>query len=684
MKRLFLALCVCAFCFSLVAESEKELLQKLPPRHRKWISEEVVYIITKVEKEVFLQLGSDQERETFISAFWKQRNPNPNLPENEFRKEHYRRIAYANNWFGKDSPAPGWRTDMGRIYITLGEPKAIERYESDNDVYPSVVWFYQGMASKGLPDSFNVVFFKQHGLGEYELYSPVKFGPQALMRNYTGDATSYQNAYYALMEIQPQLAAVSLSLISGEPVGVTPSLASELLIREKIPEAPRRAIKDIYASNFLKFRGQVEIDYADNFIESSTQLNVFHDRTGHYFVHYLIEPRRLSLEEHQGKYYTTLELSGNISDNSGKMLTQISRRVPVELSAGQMQRIKDKLFSFQDMIPVIPGNWRLTVFLKNLTTKEFTSLDKEFVIPAGEKPGMSPLLLANRKADVAGIAAHKPFRFGNTHLLPSPRNDFLAGDDLTVFLQLHGLDAALRRDGVLEYTLVRRGETVLRHERRLSECGTLPDVIATFPLKDQSAAYYTVTATLLGAGRKEVMAQSADFFITPQPALPRPWVLSVPTAAGDEAWFLNELGRQYIQARRFDKARPLLEEAFHRDPASTRFGIDLCNALLQGREYARVKSIAGPMVKEQSRFEFSLVLGQACQGLGEFEEAIAQYAEHITRFGANVQVFNQIGECYLQLGNPAEALKAWEKSLSLNPKQPQLQEKIAALKKNKP
>ena len=684
MKRLLLALCLCALLCSLPAQSEKELIKKLPPQHRKWLSEEVVYIITQVEKEVFLQLGSDQERETFISAFWKQRNPNPNLPENEFRKEHYRRIAYANNWFGKDSPAPGWRTDMGRIYITLGEPKAIERYESDNEIYPSIVWFYQGMAAKGLPDSFNVVFFKQHGLGEYELYSPVKFGPQALMRNYTGDATSYENAYYALMEIQPQLAAVSLSLISGEPVGVTPSLASELLIREKIPETPRRAIKDIYASNFLKFRGQVEIDYADNFIESSTQLNVFHDRTGHYFVHFLIEPRRLSLEEHQGKYYTTLELSGNISDRSGKMLTQISRRIPVELSAGQMQRIKDKLFSFQDMIPVIPGSWRLTVFLKNLTTKEFTSLDKEFVIPAAEKPGMSPLLLANRKADVAGIAAHKPFRFGNTHLLPSPRNDFLASDDLTVFLQLHGLDAALRRDGVLEYTLVRRGETVLRQERRLSEFGTLPDVIATFPLKDQSAAYYTVTATLLGADRKAVMAQSADFFITPQPALPRPWVLSVPTAAGDEALFLNELGRQYIQARRFDKARALLEEAFHRDPNSTRFGIDLCNVLLQGREYARVKSIAQPMVREQSRFEFSLALGQACQGLGEFEEAIAQYAEYITRFGANVQVFNQIGECYRQLGDSAEALKAWEKSLSLNPRQPQLQEKIAALKKSQP
>ena len=178
------------------------------------------------------------------------------------------------------------------------------------------------------------------------------------------------------------------------------------------------------------------------------------------------------------------------------------------------------------------------------------------------------------------------------------------------------------------------------------------------------------------------MSQSADFFITPQPALPRPWVLSVPTAAGDEAQFLNELGRQYIQVRQLDKARTLLEQAFHRDPNNTRFGIDFCNVLLQEREYARVKSIARPMVKEHSRFEFSLVLGQACQGLGEFEEAIAQYAEHISHFGTNVQVFNHIGECFIQLGNSAEALKAFEKSLGLNPKQPLIQAKVDSLKKN--
>ena len=682
MKRLLLALCLCVLCLSIPAESEKELIRKLPPQYRNWLSQEVVYIITKVEKDVFLQLGSDQERETFISAFWKQRDPNPNLPENEFRKEHYRRIAYANNWFGKDSPAPGWRTEMGRIYITLGEPNQIERFENVNEIYPTIIWFYQGMAALGLPDSFSVVFFKKDGLGEYELYSPIKFGPQALMRNYAGDPTAYLNAYNALQEIEPQVAQISLSLISNEPMTGTPSLASDLLIREKIPMTPQRKSNSVYAKNFLKFRGQIEIDYADNFMESSTQLNVFHDRTGHYFVHYLIEPRRFSLEEYNGKYYTTIEISGNISDASGKMITQISKKVPIELSASQMARVKDKLFSFQDMMPVIPGKYRITIFWKNLTTKEFTSMEKDFEIPAEEKLGMSPLLLANRKADVAGIAVHKPFRFGNTHLLPSPRNDFLASDDLTVFLQLHGLDAALRENGVLEYTLLRRGETTLRQELPLRDCGTLPDVITTWPLKDQAAAYYTVTASLLGTGRKVVMSQSADFFITPQPALPRPWVLSVPTAAGDEAQFLNELGRQYIQVRQLDKARTLLEQAFHRDPNNTRFGIDFCNVLLQEREYARVKSIARPMVKEHSRFEFSLVLGQACQGLGEFEEAIAQYAEHISHFGTNVQVFNHIGECFIQLGNSAEALKAFEKSLGLNPKQPLIQAKVDSLKKN--
>jgi GWxTD domain-containing protein len=682
MKRMILALGILAMCFSLPSISEKELINKLPANHRLWLTEEVVYIITPSEKEVFLQLNSDLERDTFINAFWKQRNPNPNLPENEYKKEHYRRIAYANNWFGKDSPGPGWRTDQGRIYITLGEPNHIDRYENVNEIYPTIVWFYQGMAPLGLPDSFSVVFFKKNGLGEYELYSPIKFGPQALMRNYEGDPTAYTDAYNKLIEIEPQVASVSLSLISSEPITTTPSLASDLLIREKIPMTPQRKINSVYAKNFLKYQGQIEVDYADNFIESSSQLNVVRDRSGFYFIHYLIEPKRFSLEEYKGKYYTTIEISGNISDPSGKMIEQISRKIPIELSQSQMARIKDKLFSFQDMLPVIPGKYRITIFWKNLTTKEFTSMEKDFVIPDEEKLGMSALLLANRRSDAAGPAVYKPFRFGGSHLLPSPRNDFLASDDLTVFLQLSGLAPELEKNGSLEFSLFRREEKIFSVKRALRDLSSLPDVIETFPLKGYSAAYYSIRVALLDGTGKGITAENADFYITPQAALPRPWVVSVPTAVDDFSQFLNELGRQYVQNHDPERALPLLQKAFLRKPDDSRFGSDYCQLLLQKKEYAQVKAIALPLVRDKSRFEFTLLLALACQGLGEYAEAISHYAEHITHFGSNINVFNQIGECFMQLGDPAQALKAWEKSLGLNPKQPAIKEKVDRLKKS--
>jgi len=681
MKKVFALFSVLVFCLSLQADSEKELIKKLPPKHRAWLTEEVVYIISPKEKEIFLQLTSDLERDTFIKAFWKQRDPNPHTPENEFQTEHTRRIAYVNNWFGRESPGPGWRTDMGRIYIILGEPRSIDRFDSENELQPTIIFFYQGMGGEGLPDSFSVVFFKQDGMGDYILYSPIRFGPGYLMRNYEGDYQDYISGYNALNKIAPQVAAVSMSLITGDPITINPSLASELLVNEKIPQLPEKKINTIYASNFLKFKGQIEIDYADNYIESSSQLNVVRDPSGYFFIHYLIEPRRLSFEEHNGKYYATLEISGSISDRSGKMLTQISRRVPIDLSEDRMQAVKDKLFSFQDMLPVVPGSYRITVFLKNLGTKEFTSMEKDFVIPADDKLGISPLLLANRKVDASSLAAYKPFLFRGSHLLPSPRNDFLASDSLVVFFQIYGLNPELEENGSLEFSLFRGEAKVLATERGLREFHGLPDVIEVLPLQGYSPAYYSIKVALRDREKREVLSGSGDFFITPRPALPRPWVVSIPTVVDDFPVFLNELGRQYLQLRNLERARPLLEEAFRKQPETIHFGTDFCQLLLQQRDYARVKSIALPMVREKSHFEFSLPLGQACQGLGEFAEAIVSFAEYITHFGANVGVFNQIGECYSRMGDTAEALKAWEKSLSLNAKQPQIREKVAGLKK---
>jgi len=111
--------------------------------YRKWLNEDVVYIITDEERKAFKALATDEEREKFVEQFWLRRDPTPGTPENEFRDEHYRRIAYANSRF--TASVPGWKTDRGRIYIQYGPPDEIESHPSGNEKqpYPFEQWRYR-------------------------------------------------------------------------------------------------------------------------------------------------------------------------------------------------------------------------------------------------------------------------------------------------------------------------------------------------------------------------------------------------------------------------------------------------------------------------------------------------------------------------------------------------------------
>src|SRR6202521_5755263 len=111
---------------------DKKNLQKLQKEldtpYKKWLQEEVPYIISDEERSAFLQLQTNEEREQFIEAFWQRRDPTPDTVENEFKEEHYRRIAYTNERFS--SGIPGWRTDRGRIYIMWGPPDEIDSHSA--------------------------------------------------------------------------------------------------------------------------------------------------------------------------------------------------------------------------------------------------------------------------------------------------------------------------------------------------------------------------------------------------------------------------------------------------------------------------------------------------------------------------------------------------------------------------
>lgn len=671
--------------FPALGNPQKKSPKDLPENHRAWLEEEVVYIITPKEKDVFLQLQTDREREMFIEAFWKQRDPYPNTPENEFKEEHSRRISYANHTFGREAPGPGWRTARGKIYITLGEPNTIERFENDSEIYPTIIWFYNGMSEYGLPNAFNVVFFKRSGIGEYELYSPIKFGPQRLLIHFKGDPMDYMSAYRELIGIEPTVAGISLSLLPSEAqYRSSPSLASELLISQMIPTAPHEKVKDAYAEKLLKYKDFIEVDYSTNYIDSDAMVRVIQDKSGMFFVHYLIEPSKFSIERVGDQYYSNFEVNGKVSDLEGKTIYQYERRVPIKLNQNQLDNIRAKLFSFQDLFPLVEGNYKFDVLMRNTISKEFTSFEVSFYIPEASSLIMSDLTLANRIVEDSKYKGkNKPLLIGGTQLVPSPRNDFSKNETLYLFFQIFGLTEELSAQGTLEYLLFKEEEKIHSFSKKIADYPDKTYFLEEFPLANYSPALYKIRVALHDDNNKEVLFSQSHFYISLQPTVPRPWVLSFPMPSSDDPLYANILGLQYQNKGKLQKAHALLEEAFRKQPQSAKYGLDFARILFAEKQYQKVKEIALPFLKEWEKYEFLSVLGKSCQALGEYAEAIAYYKDCLTRFGTNIQILNSTGECYYQLGNMEEALIAWEKSLEISPNQEDLKKTVESIKRQK-
>src|SRR5882724_8922193 len=159
-------------------ENEKRFKQEVSSSYKKWLNEDVAYIITDEERAAFKQLSNDEERDNFIEAFWQRRDPTPDTVENEFKEEHYRRIAYANERYA--SGIPGWKTDRGRIYIVYGPADEIESHPSggsynrpieegggETSTYPFETWRYRYI--DGIGNDVIIEFVDPTMTGEYHM-----------------------------------------------------------------------------------------------------------------------------------------------------------------------------------------------------------------------------------------------------------------------------------------------------------------------------------------------------------------------------------------------------------------------------------------------------------------------------------------------------------------------------------
>ncbi len=138
---------------------------QLSPEYKKWVSEDVLWIIKKQEKIGFSQLATDEQRDQFVADFWAHRNPTPGSQDNPFKQEHYRRLSYANEHFA--TGIPGFLTDRGRIYIVYGPPDRIDPHSSTSDGYPYEVWHYRHI--EGASDDVLLKFVDKCLCGAYDL-----------------------------------------------------------------------------------------------------------------------------------------------------------------------------------------------------------------------------------------------------------------------------------------------------------------------------------------------------------------------------------------------------------------------------------------------------------------------------------------------------------------------------------
>jgi GWxTD domain-containing protein len=668
---------------SLILLAKNKSPEDLPEIYKKWLEEEVVYIITKTEKEVFLKLETDRERDMFMEAFWKQRDPTPGTPENEYKREHYRRFNYANQHFRPG----GWRADMGRVYIILGPPRNIHRHTSYTKVYPMEIWFYQQAPRGGLPPNFNIVFFDKRGAGEYVLYSPRNDGPQSLLIGFQGHPLDYFEAYEILNEYNSFLAQVSITLIPGEDTTPTqPSMVSDLLL-QKIDRVPKLEVEDIYAEKFLKFKDMVEVEYSTNYIGNDNLVQVITDDSRTSFVSYYIGLKRLSVNQYEDKYYADIEINGMVMSHSGEVVYQFEKNYPLRMNQEQFERIKGSSFAVYDTFPLVPGDYKFTLLMKNRASKEFTSFERDLsIVQETQELFMTPLLLAYDLKPQNASSSLIPFRIREGQLICNPGNAFTKNDILYVFFQLYGLNDNLRERGKIVFTFYKvyaGGEEFLSVTKRIADLADEGgNILVDFDLRDFPTSDYKLVVTISDQNDQHLLEDSRFFSVSPKKLIARPQIFSKVVSTANEALVPYITGMQHLNKGDVQEGSRLLELAYHRNPTVIDFAIGLSRAYLLTKQHGKIEAVLSPFLEgENPEFEVLFLLAESKKNLSEFDEAIRLYRDIIVKFGLRINILNSLGYCYYQAGNEAEARAAWEKSMEINPEQPEIKKMLDSLKK---
>jgi len=385
--------------------NEKRFKQEVSGSYKKWLDEDVRWIITDEERSAFRQLSNDEERDQFIEAFWQRRDPTPDTIENEFKEEHYRRIAYANEHFA--AGIPGWKTDRGRMYIMYGPADEIESHPSggsyerpmeegggSTSTYPFEDWRYRYI--EGIGQEVIIEFVDTCMCGDYHM---------TLDRS-EKDALLYTpNAGLTLYE-QMGMANKTSRFTGGglERLGVGPfnqDLQTKQFDRleqfAKLNKPPAVKFKDLeeivshkITVNLMPF--DVRADFVK--VTSDTVLTP---------ITIQVKNRDITFVNKEGVQRGTVNIFGRVATLSGRIAQTFEDTVQVDVPAELLPKTAENSQVYWKALPLRPGHYRLDVVVKDVNGDRVGNWSKSLMVPdfGDEKLANSSLIVADQMYPVA-------------------------------------------------------------------------------------------------------------------------------------------------------------------------------------------------------------------------------------------------------------------------------------------
>jgi GWxTD domain-containing protein len=380
-------------------KNARALKQELSKPYKKWLDEDVSYIITDEERAAFKQLSNDEERDNFIEAFWQRRDPTPDTEENEFKEEHYQRIAYANEHFA--AGVPGWRTDRGRIYIVFGKPDEIDSHPSggsyqrpmeegggETSTFPFEDWRYRYI--EGIGQEVIIEFVDSCMCGEYHMTMD-RSEKDALLMTPNAGLTMWEQMGMSNKSQRFNGNGLERLGLGPDSAGLQAKQFDRLEQFAKLQQAPKVKFTDLEeAVNSKVILNPMPFDVHVDFVKVTTD-------TALVPITIQMKNRDITFVNKEGVQRGTANIFARLTTLTGKIVQTFEDTVQVDVPAELLPRTAENAQVYYKAVPLRPGRYKLNIAVKDVNGDRKGVWSRSIIVPeySDDKLSNSSLILAD-------------------------------------------------------------------------------------------------------------------------------------------------------------------------------------------------------------------------------------------------------------------------------------------------